>query len=454
MKQWPLGWKLAVWSVGIVAATLGLSLACTRAYVRAQELEELDEQLTGEAAHFLTEFHAAGSRLDWITATEIEQVLPAAHSPDQILIVADGTGRVLYRTGNQPIDGFVGTTPGIHTARAGRKPMRLAVVPDGKRLTLYLASDLSEIDELVTEITHGYLVVLPFILLVAASGGWWLARQALTPIKEIADAAGAVRLENLSTRLSGEDRHDEIGRLTRVFNDMLARLERGFQQATRFSADASHELRTPLTVLRSGLEALLQEPDLSASHREAVADLQWQTSGLISLVNSLLLLARADAGHLQLELQAADLAEVVAECLEDARIVAGQRGLQVECTTSPTVHTGVDASRIRQILPNLLDNAVKYNVPGGRVVVRLDSADGWFSLRIGNDGEGIPAAAQPDLFKRFYRAGQQEDRPGAGLGLSLARELARSHGGDVRLLEGRSGWTEFELRLPIKATTG
>ncbi len=449
MKRWPLGWKLTAWSVGVVVATSGLSLFCTRAYVRAQEMAELDEQLAGEATHFLADFHAAGARLDWVTAPEMARVLPAVRAPDRFFLVTDGRSRVLYQAGNPPVDTFLKAGPGLHMARVGHTPVRLDVVSDGPRLTLYLASDLAEIDGLVAEITHGYFVMLPFILLAAAGGGWWLAQQALRPVKEVADAAGLIRLENLSNRLSGEDRRDEIGRLVRVFNDMLARLERGFQQATRFSADASHELRTPLTVLHCGLEALLREPDLPAAHREAVADLQWQTSSLIALANSLLLLARADAGHLPLDLQDADLAEIVAECLEDARILAEQRGLRVECFDLSVTPVRVDVTRTRQILSNLLDNAVKYNAPGGRVVVRLELAGRWASLRIGNDGAGVPAEAQPELFKRFHRAGQREDQPGAGLGLSLARELARSHGGDVRLAEARPGWTEFELRLPV-----
>jgi signal transduction histidine kinase len=233
---------------------------------------------------------------------------------------------------------------------------------------------------------------------------------------------------------------------------MLDRLQRGFQQATRFSADASHELRTPLAVLRGSVEELLADPQLNDAQREAVTALQMQTQRLISITNTLLLLTRVDAGRLQLELHDHDLRDVVRDCLEDAGILAEQREVQIETELGDGSPVRVDAGRIRQVVLNLLDNAVKYNEPGGRVRLELVNVDGVCRLRVGNTGAGITPTEREGLFGRFFRAGQQEDMPGAGLGLSLARELARSHGGEVTLVSSRDGWTEFELTIPARTT--
>ena len=225
---------------------------------------------------------------------------------------------------------------GLSTARLDGKDLRLYRGVDGGLITFCFAADLVGVNSLVDELTRAHLKTLPVVLIVAMIGGWWLARQALQPVKSVADAVDSIRPEDLSTRLKSLSQDDEIGRLTEVFNRMIERLEGGFQQATRFSADASHELRTPLTVLHAGLADLLGEQDLPDKHRDAIADLQLQTLGLISTMNSLLLLARADAGRLQLKLETADFAEIMTECVEDARIVQTRRACKlIACRSHP-----------------------------------------------------------------------------------------------------------------------
>jgi signal transduction histidine kinase len=449
MKHCTLGTKLTLWSALIVTVALIASTLASDIFVYRTERRELDAQLRQSARHFFEQFRVHGSMIEWVISHEMEEVF-SSQDKTRFVLVRGPDGRALYHSPNMPVGVDLPSSPGLHHARIGDIGVRLGVFRE-HGLTLYYAGDTAEFKELIIELAIGHLVALPFVLAVVALGGWWLGQQAVRPVKAMAEAADSIQPGELDRRLPVPAREDEIGRLACVFNQMLDRLQRGFQQATRFSTDASHELRTPLAVLRASIEELLEDPALSEAQREAVVELQMQTQRLISITNTLLLLARADAGRLRLQLEDADLRDIVTECIEDARILGEQHEVRVECELAEPAPVRVDALRIRQVLLNLLDNAVKYNAPAGRVELRLTAADGRCHLRVGNTGPGISAAEQAGLFGRFFRAGQQEDTPGSGLGLSLARELARSHDGDVVLLSSREGWTEFELSLPMRA---
>jgi signal transduction histidine kinase len=449
MMRCTLGTKLTLWSAIIVAVALVASALTSDIFVYRTERRELDQELRQSANHFFELFRGHGSSIEWVVSHEIEEVF----SPDdanRFVLIRSADGRALYRSRNMPAGIDLPTGSGMHNARIGPTAVRLGVFHE-HGLKLYLAGNTAEFTELIAKLVIAHLVALPFVLAVVALGAWWLGQQALRPVRAMADAAESIRPEELDWRLPRPvAQADEIGRLARVFNEMLERLQRGFQQATRFSTDASHELRTPLAVQRATIEHLLEDSTLTEAQREAVSEVQFQTHRLISITNTLLLLARADAGRLPLQLADADLRDLMLDCFEDARILGEQRGVRVECKIDAPGFVRVDELRIRQALLNLLDNAVKYNEPGGRVEMRLTVADDECRVRVGNTGPGISAAEQAGLFERFFRAGQQEDTPGSGLGLSLARELARSHEGDVVLLGSREGWTEFELSLPLR----
>lgn len=448
MKHTPLGVKLTLWSAVIVAAALICSALASDVFVYRTERQELDRELRQTAHHFFEQFRVHGSYVEWVASHEIDEVF-APDDPTRFVLVRATDGRALFRTQNLPVDLALPSSSGMHDARIGEVRVRLGVFRENG-LILFLAGDTTEITELTRKLMLGHLAALPLVIFVVALGGWWLARQALEPVKAMADAADQTHPERLGERLPETSSEDEIGRLTRAFNQMLDRLQRGFLQATRFSTDASHELRTPLAVLRGSIEQMLADPTLNETQREAVSDLQLQTQRLVSITNTLLLLARADAGRLSLRLEDHDLRDIVADCLEDAGILAEQHEVRIESALGEAAPVRVDAVRIRQVVLNLLDNAVKFNVRGGRVQVALSTADGQHRLRIGNTGPGISEPEQAGLFERFFRAGKHEEAPGAGLGLSLARELARSHSGDVRLVSSRDGWTEFELAIPAR----
>jgi heavy metal sensor kinase len=290
-------------------------------------------------------------------------------------------------------------------------------------------------------------------LLLLATAGWLLAGQALRPVKVLTKVAGGITAQGLDQRVQAGGADQEFQALIDVINGMLNRLENSFGQAARFSADAAHELKTPLTILQGQLNQALHSAPAGSDEQRTYADLLEEVQRLKSIVRKLLLLAQSDAGRLRLSLESVDLtAEIEALC-EDAPVLAP--GVTLQADLSPHVSVMADPDLIRQVLQNLLSNAIKYNRDGGAIEchLRQDGAAVHFTLANTTDsGAGID---RERLFDRFYRGDPSRNRKvdGSGLGLSLAREISRAHGGDLILEPGetRTGWIAFRLTLPAKA---
>ena len=451
MRNWPLRTKLTAGSALVAGLALLLCGIGAVLFIQEEQIETLDDQLANEAHTFFGEVARSSGRLDWTQHESINAILPLTRTKRFVEVVAaDGAG--LYRTKEPHHGALPRLSPGMHTIKAGGKAARLGVFTE-HGVTLYLAAGLDEIDADTTGIMLGFFVGLPLFVGVVAVGAWWVARKALAPVDEITVATQQITTERLDSRLPVPRVNDEIGRLTHVLNAMFDRLDAGFRQAARFSADASHELKTPLTVLRTGIEALLDSPTLSANDAATVAALLDQTHRLTSITGTLLLLSRADAGRLDLDFAPCDVAEIISACGDDARIMAEARDITIESDVPATLPAFADERRLAQIVLNLLDNAVKYNRPEGTVRIKAERLGGQVVVTVENTGAGIAEKDVPKLFERFFRSDSYPDAPGHGLGLSLARELARAHRGDLKLEKSNPEWTSFELRIlaPIPA---
>ena len=314
--------------------------------------------------------------------------------------------------------------------------------------TLVVGLNAAPAREELNQLRNRFLWALPAALFLVGLGGWLVAGRALRPMRGIARMAEQITARGLDQRIPDSDEDPEITRMIHMLNGMMDRLESSFHQATRFSADASHELRTPLAIMQGELELALQEAATESKDQRVFSNLLEETQRLKSIMKSLLLLARADAGELKPALEEVDLSALLEDLIEDARILAEDMRLEFETDIALGIIVSADAALLHTALLNLLVNAVKYNEPGGRVLVSLTSGEGRLLLRIGNTGPGIPAADQAHVFARFQRVDRARQRKvdGVGLGLSLAAEIIRAHGGGLELEESRPGWTSFVVR--------
>ncbi|MGA8659588.1 MAG: ATP-binding protein [Chthoniobacterales bacterium] len=451
MKDWPLSTKLTAWSALIAGLSTLSCIIGTGFFLIWAQIGLLDGQLKKEAKHFFNEWEERGDQSMEARLAQIPGML-AVTATKRYIQLLDDHKRTLYVSPDIPGAALPATDLIRDTIRMRGKQYRMGTFRR-HGLELRIAADMVAIEEDATERAITIASALPVMVVLTAFGGWWIARKALRPVHAIATAAEEITAARLDRRLPVPAVEDEIGRLTKVLNAMIDRLDVSFRQAVRFSADASHELKTPLTVLRTSIEDLLESPTLSEADRSAVADLLEQTLRLSSVTDSLLLLSRADAWQLQLDLESTNVCEIIRACVDDARILAEPREIQIEENLPSALYAKVDSGRLTQILLNLLENAIKYNLDHGLVKIAAgpEVAKKILWITIGNTGQEIRPEIAPQLFERFFRDDPQAGIPGHGLGLSIARELARAHGGEVTLAQSRDGWTEFRISLPLQS---
>ena len=311
-----------------------------------------------------------------------------------------------------------------------------------------VAADLASVKaELQSAVTRALTIVVPLALLLTAMGAWLLASLSLRPVNRLRDAMKKVTQQVLDQRLpsAGEDR--EFRDLIGDYNTMLARLEASFRQASRFSADAAHELKTPLTILQGRIEQAINRSDHRAIQAE-LTDMLDEVGRLATITRKLLLLSQADAGWLALNLAPVDLTELLDELMADAQMLVTDQTLSVNIERGLLARG--DAQLLRQLFNNLLSNAVRYCRAGAWIDVRGRTLPGGIEVVFSNQTPSIPAEDRARFFERFFRGDPAHHRPigasdGSGLGLSLAREIARAHSGELTLQT--SPLNEVRLRL-------
>lgn len=292
---------------------------------------------------------------------------------------------------------------------------------------------------------------LPLGAVAAAAAGYSLARRALAPVDRLATRASAITADRLGERLPIETPDDELGRLAHAFNTTLARLEQSFEQMRRFTSDASHELRTPLTAIRSVGEVGLQTPRSPENYREIIGSMLEEVDRLNQLVESLLVLSRADAGQLKVSRQPIDLSSLAQATVMQLHVLAEERNQRIVTLLDPAVSISGDAVLLRRAIANLLDNAIKYSPPGTTVHVSASTRGRDAVLSIRDEGPGISTADQGQIFNRFFRVNRARSREtdGVGLGLAIARWVVDAHGGHIVVESEEGCGSTFRITLPL-----
>jgi signal transduction histidine kinase len=287
--------------------------------------------------------------------------------------------------------------------------------------------------------------------LLALGGGWWMMRRALAPVAALTRAAERVNEHNLGERLLRTGNGDELDRLTDVFNAMTGRLNQSFARIREFTLHASHELKTPLTVMHGELETALQDQTLAAPQREQLESELDEVQRLAKIVDGLTLLTKADAGQITLAHQPVRLDELVREAGADAQSLARPHDIEVSVVVCEELTVTGDRHRLRQLLLNLTDNAIKYNERKGAVTLSLRRTGKSAELAIANTGAGIPAETLPRVFDPFFRADASHSQAveGCGLGLSIARWIVTAHEGTIQLTSEPNRLTTATVHLPL-----
>lgn len=291
---------------------------------------------------------------------------------------------------------------------------------------------------------------LPLAILVVVAGGWLLLRRALAPVEQITSAAERITQHNLGERLPVAHTGDELERLSASFNRMIARLDEAFQNSQRFVADASHDLRTPLTILHGELEGFVQDPRLPAELRERAAVMLEETLHLTKIVEQLFTLSRLDAGEARTEWTKFDLAELAKTTADQMGLLAEDKNISISCDAAQKLLVEGDAVRLKQVIVNLLDNAIKYTPDKGAIQLRVHGINGHVVLEVKDTGIGIAADALPHVFERFYRVDKTRsgENESAGLGLSIVKSICAAHGAQVEAQSTVGRGSCFRVTLP------
>jgi signal transduction histidine kinase len=474
--------RLTVWyivALGVTVGAFGAALYFDRRRSSTRELDErleLEGQLAGRyfvnAQQFLGRpprhgqtpslLNAIGGYLDAVPDYVI------VFDPDRVPIFRNAAAKGLGFAALSPLLERVASTTetqlrtGTVQLEGVVPPVRFALVPLVKVWSqpgaLIVAAPVGSVPFGPGQLLSAMLVIAPVILLVSIGLGYVLADRTVRPLAGMIDQVEAITDgRSLDRRLAVPQLSDELARLAVTMNRMLARLEESFTSLRRFTADASHELKTPLMVLRAGVERALTHPGTPPEAMGALDEVLEEINRTTELVDNLLTLARADEGRAVLAVQPIDLRELVSEAAETAGILGEEKGLAVrsELPAEPVV-AAVDPSRIRQLLLNLVTNAINYTPPEGKVSLGLVDRGATVALIVGDNGVGIPAADLPHIFDRFYRVDSARSRtgasPGAGLGLAITKWIAEAHGGTITVQSRLGRGTVFTVTLPRNET--
>jgi two-component system, OmpR family, sensor kinase len=446
---------LTLWYTAVLSLVLAIFAAAFYLVHARSRLSQGDDELAradGLVTRLLTQELDEGASLGEAARDALEDV----DLPGRSVAVFDAAGTLLA--------GRWQSLPGAGAEASGERGFGTATIgtPDGAlrvrrarhmyEETTYhvgVAESLVPLERELAGLRRALGGSVLLALLLAASGGWWIARAALQPVTRMAAQARRITDRTPGVRLSSPNPHDELGLLAGAFNDLLARLESALSQQRQFMADASHELRTPVSVSRTAIDVTLDRGGRSEDeYRESLGVVGEQMRRLTRIVEDLLTLARADAGGLRLEPKPVYIDELVADCVRTIRVIAESKAVALDCRGPGDVELLGDERWLRQMFVNLLDNAVRHTPAGERVIVELACEPDSIQLAVSDSGAGIAEAECERIFERFVRLDAARSGDGAGLGLSIARAIAEAHGGTLAVARSDSSGTTFLVRLP------
>ncbi|MBY0241674.1 MAG: HAMP domain-containing protein [Burkholderiaceae bacterium] len=450
--------RIALASTSIALIAMSVLYACSTYIIVQRRAGIVDRMLTAQLASplFQLERPPPWSAIDaHINASFSGFALPESTSGFAILRICHAHAGELYRSGDWPAELTPARLPtpaqDPQTLDSHDGSWRVGVIANGP-LTIWIGANRNltniQFDEQLRATFGRFAGAMTALVLLIGVLSWTLAGSTMRPLQRLTGVMVRINAMDLDQRVSTQQEDPEFAELIAVFNAMLDRLQRSYQQAMRFSGDAAHELKTPLTILQGELERSFARAASDPALEQGMANMLDEVRRLDSIIRKLLLLARADAGQLQIPMARVNLGPQLEELADDISLMDDSRAVRLDVPAQLMVNG--DAELLGQVLHNLVSNAIKYGTAGGWIALtaRIDG-DNW-QIDISNASDGIAAEHWDRLFDRFYRADQAHSRrvSGVGLGLSLARDIARAHGGALALADPGPGKVCFRLTLP------
>jgi len=452
--------KLTLWYSFILLTTFVAFGLIAYEYLRRQLTDSLDLYLKQEVNRVKTIFSQRIEKTPPPTQEELwNQIFRYSFlNPRKTLIEVTRRdwGSIAFRSENigdesLMIQEYPEDSIKINTLYSGNVAHLRAAITATKKLQIFVAYPLSELSDVLENVFSIFLILIPVALVISVGGGWLLAYTSLRPVDLITRTAREISAQNLNQKIPERGVDDEIGRLTATFNEMLSRLRHSFDQIKQFSIDASHELRTPLTIMRGEVElALRRQKDVEEYRRVLVSNLE-EIVRLSGIVENLLMLAKGDLDQQQLSLEQVNLKELLHELYEDSEVIALKKQINVKLLKNDDVSIMGDKIRLRQLLLNLIDNAIKFTPERGVVSLSCERQNGFAKVEVQDTGIGIPSEEQGKIFDRFYRVDKARSHEvgGSGLGLSIAKWIAELHKGRIEVKSEPSKGSVFSVYLPL-----
>ncbi|MFZ0773911.1 MAG: ATP-binding protein [Candidatus Sulfotelmatobacter sp.] len=466
MRKLSIGSRLTLWYLAIFAAAQ-LLFGVAMWFALRQELYTVADGALAAQIDDLTNFLKSQKKKN-MTVTKLREEASEAydleHSGD-FLQIYDEEGNWIFRAPALEKSEFVPAAPAAIKGRSFQnvqladKPLRFitqTIDVNGRSYTVQTGVPADQIVATLSLFRRYLLMLAPFLLFAAATGGYWLSRKALSPVDALTRTARNIGGSNLGDRLEKLTTGDELQRLSDTLNEMLARIESAFLRVTQFTADASHELRTPISLIRTEAEIALRKSRGDAEYREALRHILLEAERTSTLVEELLSLARADSGRETLRLTPIDLRAASAEIANEWCPLVEARNLQfTQEFADCELLVLADRCAVQRLLAILLDNAVKYTPPPGVIELELQTRDDKAIITVRDSGIGIAESEQSKIFKRFYRVDRARSRElgGAGIGLAIAEWIVQQHRGSITVQSCLGKGSSFSAAFPLLSTS-